>query len=335
MKDLFRGTAIRGLITRTRCLFPRLFLLLSLLLGWVHYTPQMQPQEQPKGMATGLGKEFTSETTRVNGITLHYVRGGEGSAVILIHGFPQDWFEYHAIMPRLARRFTVVAVDLRGVSGSTATEGGYDAANMAEDIYQLTKALKLERVYIVGHDIGGHVAYAFVRRYPDATRGAMILDTPVPGIEGWNEIQGDPKMWHVGFMQVPGLAEKLVTGRQADYFGYFFQFGKFTPGDVEHFVNAYRTEAQLHAVFEVYRAFPANAQFNQAQRGPNDVPLFWGAGDGSPFAKLLPKIAEGLRGNGCTQVETGLIRGAVHYVVEDQPEEVAALIERHASLHTK
>ena len=286
-------------------------------------------------MATGLGKEFTSETTRVNGITLHYVRGGEGSAVILIHGFPQDWFEYHAIMPRLARRFTVVAVDLRGVSGSTATEGGYDAANMAEDIYQLTKALKLERVYIVGHDIGGHVAYAFVRRYPDATRGAMILDTPVPGIEGWNEIQGDPKMWHVGFMQVPGLAEKLVTGRQADYFGYFFQFGKFTPGDVEHFVNAYRTEAQLHAVFEVYRAFPANAQFNQAQRGPNDVPLFWGAGDGSPFAKLLPKIAEGLRGNGCTQVETGLIRGAVHYVVEDQPEEVAALIERHASLHTK
>ncbi len=170
MKHLFRGTAIRRLITRTSCLFPRLFLVLSLLLGWVHYTPQMQAQEQPKAMATGLGKEFTSETTTVNGITLHYVRGGKGSAVILIHGFPQDWFEYHAIMPHLARRFTVVAVDLRGVGGSTATESGYDAANMAEDIYQLTKALKLERVYIVGHDIGGHVAYAFVRRYPDATR---------------------------------------------------------------------------------------------------------------------------------------------------------------------
>ncbi len=70
-------------------------------------------------------------------------------------------------------------------------------------------------MYIVGHDIGGHVAYAFVRRYPNAARGAMILDTPIPGIEGWNEIQGDPNMWHVHFMQVPGLAEKLVTGRQA------------------------------------------------------------------------------------------------------------------------
>jgi pimeloyl-ACP methyl ester carboxylesterase len=58
-----------------------------------------------------------------------------------------------------------------------------------------------------------------------------------------------------------------------------------------------------------------------------------GAGDGSPFAKLVPKIAEGLRAKGCSQVETGLIHGAVHYVVEDQPEEVANLIERYASLH--
>lgn len=74
---------------------------------------------------------------------------------MLIHGFPQDWFEYHAIMPRLAKQFTVIAVDLRGVGGSTATPDGYDAAHMAEDIHQLAAALKLERVYVVGHDIGG------------------------------------------------------------------------------------------------------------------------------------------------------------------------------------
>jgi len=74
-------------------------------------------------------------------------------------------------MPRLAKQFTVIAVDLRGVGGSTATPGGYDAANMAEDVHQLAAALKLGRVYIVGHDIGGMVVYAFVRRYPRATRG--------------------------------------------------------------------------------------------------------------------------------------------------------------------
>ena len=210
---------------------------------------------------------------------------GKGPPVVLIHGFPQDWFEYHAIMPRLAKRFTVIGVDLRGVGGSTATRGGYDAAKMAKDVYQLAVTLKLERTYSVGHGIGGMVAYAFVRLYPQAARGAMILDVPLTGIEGWDEIQGRPAMWHVRFMQVPGLA--------------------------------------------------ANAQFNAAQRGPNDVPLFLAAASESPFAGLVPKMADGLRANGCTHVETGLIPGGAHYVVEDQPEAVAGLIERHASPHSQ
>jgi len=63
--------------------------------------------------------------------------------------------------------------------------------------------------------------------------------------------------------------------------------------------------------------------------------LFLGAGDGSPFAKLVPKMAEGLRANGCAHVETGLITGSVHYLVEDQPDAVADLIEKYASLHSE
>lgn len=234
-------------------------------------------------------------------------------------------------MPQLAKHFTVIAVDLRGIGGSTATPGGYDAANMAEDIYQLTAALKLDNVYIVGHDIGGMVAYAFARRYARVTRGAMILDVALPGIKGWDEIQGHPALWHASFMQVPGLAEKLVTGRHADYLGYFFTFAQFTPSDAAHYVNAYADPEQLHAAFEMYRAFPANAEFNAVRRDPNDVPLFLAAGDQSPFATLVPKNAEGLRANGCTRVETGLIRGGVHYLFEDQPRELVGLIERYAS----
>jgi pimeloyl-ACP methyl ester carboxylesterase len=285
------------------------FVAQSVLAGCGILLSQAQAQEKTSALATGLGqelgKEFASENATVNGTRLHYVRGGKGPAIILIHGFPQDWFEYHAIMPRLAKRFTVIAVDLRGVGGSQATAGGYDAVNMAEDVYQLASALKLEHVYIVGHDIGGTVTYAFVRRYPQITRGAMILDVPIPGIAGWDEIQGHPSIWHVQFMQVPGLPEKLVAGRQADYLGYFFHFGKFTPSEVAHYVQAYSTTSQLHAAFEMYRAFPANAQFNAAQRGPNDVPLFLGAGDGSPFAKLVPKMAEGLRATAGPSLDTG------------------------------
>jgi len=181
-------------------------LVLYYLAGCGMVLSQYHTQGQTSPIVTGLDKEFLSVTATVNGITLHYVRGGKGPTVILIHGFPQDWFEYRPIMPRLAKQFTVIAVDLRGIGGSTATSGGYDAATMAEDVYQLVSKLKLEHVYVVGHDIGGHVAYAFFRRYPQLMRGAMILDTPIPGIEGWEEIQGAPFMWHMHFMQVPGLA---------------------------------------------------------------------------------------------------------------------------------
>jgi pimeloyl-ACP methyl ester carboxylesterase len=164
-------------------------------------------QSSPKQMADpaveALGGGFVSDTARVNGATLHYVRGGTGPAVILLHGFPEDWYAYHRIMPLLTRQFTVVAVDLRGLGGSMPTDGGYDAANMAEDIHQLAEHLHLERVYVVGHDIGGMVAYAFARLYPETSRGVMMLDAPLPGLGPWDAVKADPITWHINFQQTP------------------------------------------------------------------------------------------------------------------------------------
>jgi hypothetical protein len=98
------------------------------------------PAQQPIDPAEAeLGEGFISSTTDVNGTTLHYVRGGTGPAVILLHGFPQDLYEFHRVMPRLANMFTVIAVDLRGIGGSKATPGRYDAANLAKDIHQLAQ----------------------------------------------------------------------------------------------------------------------------------------------------------------------------------------------------
>jgi pimeloyl-ACP methyl ester carboxylesterase len=175
---------------------------------------QAEAQDRVSPLAMGLSKDFASSFATVNGTTLHYVRGGKGPPLILIHGFPQDWYEYHAIMPRLAKQFTVIAVDLRGIGGSTAAPGGYDAANLAEDVHQLATALKLQSVYVLGHDIGGPVAFAFALRHPDAARGVMILDAVLPGIAGWDEIMASPYTWHIGFMQAPGLPEQLVPGHQ-------------------------------------------------------------------------------------------------------------------------
>jgi alpha-beta hydrolase superfamily lysophospholipase len=89
---------------------------------------QPQPAEQHNHAAVAaLGPGFTSQTVHVNGTTIHYVRGGSGPEVLLLHGFPQDWYEWHHIMPRLSKRFTVVAADLRGIGGSEPTQDGYEA----------------------------------------------------------------------------------------------------------------------------------------------------------------------------------------------------------------
>ena len=161
---------------------PRKPLVVLVVAACVAIHGQVSPKQMADPAVVALGSGFVSDTARVNGATLHYVRGGAGPAVILLHGFPEDWYAYHRIMPQLAKQFTVVAVDLRGIGGSAATASGYDAANMAEDVHQLAEHLHLEHVYVVGHDIGGMVAYAFARRYPETSRGVMMLDAPLPGL---------------------------------------------------------------------------------------------------------------------------------------------------------
>jgi pimeloyl-ACP methyl ester carboxylesterase len=275
---------------------------------------------------------FTSATVRVNGTRLHYVRGGHGPAVILLHGFPEDWVEYRVVMPRLAKRFTVVAIDLPGIGKSAPANGGYDTPNVAAHVHALAESLKLERPYVVGHDLGAHVTYAYIRRFPESVRGAMILDVPMPGLAGSEEAGSG--MWHIGFMQVPGLAETLVPGRQAAFLDWFYDIGKFTPAERTYFIRAYQAP-QLHAAFEMYRALPNDAEWNAAQTAPNNVPLVVAVGEQFAFAKLLPRFVEGYRAKGMTHVEGARIPDAGHYVVTDNPDAVADLIEQHAGSGTR
>jgi pimeloyl-ACP methyl ester carboxylesterase len=170
------------------------------------------------------------------------------------------------------------------------------------------------------------VSYAYVRRFPASLRGAMILDVPVPGIAGWDEAVAD--LWHIGFIQAPGqLAEKLIEGRQAIYFEQDFATARFTPAQRAHYIEIYDAP-QLHAAFEIYRAFPRNAEFNASQTTPNPVPLFVAVGEKSPFAAYLSSFVEGYRAKGMTSVDGAVIPSASHFVVADNPDVVADLIER-------
>ena len=286
--------------------------------------------------AAGLGDAFVARRANVNRTTLHYVRGGTGPAVMLLHGFPQDWSVFRRIMPRLARAFTVVAVDLRGVGGSTATPSGYDAATLAQDIHELATHLGLERPYVAGHDNGGMVAYAFARLHPQSTRGVMILDVPIPGLEPWDQVKADPELWHFGFHQTPKVPEHLIAGREAVYFREVF-FNRLARNrdavsdeDLAHYVRSYAAPGQLRAGLEFYRAYPANERFNADQRGPIDVPIVLAGGEHS-LAPLHATVARSLREHGWRNVSVEVIANSGHQVIDEQPAAVADLLERYAS----
>jgi pimeloyl-ACP methyl ester carboxylesterase len=283
-----------------------------------------------------LGGDFVSGTAPANGTTIHYVRGGSGPALVLVHGFPQDWFEWRRLMPRLARSFTVIAVDLRGVGGSAAPALGYAAADLAEDVYQLLGALGVDRAHLVGHDIGGWVAYAFTRLHPQSTSTLLIMETPIPGIEPFQHLDIDVPLWHGAFHMIPDLPEALVAGRQAIYFRYFFDMGTNDNGvisdtDVEHYANAYGDPDHLRSAFEVYRALPANITFNAESTSAVDVPLLLVGGE-HVFGPVMPALAGNLRAqHNWTDVQVEILENGRHYLPEERPDDIAELIERHAA----
>lgn len=132
---------------------------------------------------TQFNQTFSHDTANVNGVQLHFVRGGSGEAVVLLHGFPQTWFEWHRIMPALAERYTVIAPDLRGMGASSKPPSGYDSRTVAEDVHQLVEHLGLQSVSVVGHDVGAPVAYAYAAAYRDEVTRLVVMEGAPSGMD--------------------------------------------------------------------------------------------------------------------------------------------------------
>ncbi|MFI1912708.1 alpha/beta fold hydrolase [Nocardia sp. NPDC020380] len=176
-------------------------------------------------LAASLPGGFTSRLAEVGGVRLHYVDGGAGAPLLLLGGWPQTWWQWHKVMPALAQRYRVIAVDLRGMGGSGKPAAGYDKKTMAADIRALVTHLGLASVSIAGHDIGAMVAYAYAANYPGATEKIALLDVPHPD-EGWPRFgllpeadqhvdsvieAGDRSfLWWFAFNQVQELPELLL-----------------------------------------------------------------------------------------------------------------------------
>ncbi|MEV8637641.1 alpha/beta hydrolase [Streptosporangium sp. NPDC051023] len=269
--------------------------------------------------------------------TLHVVETGDphGRPYLFLHGWPQSWRAWKDVMLLAAPEARAVAVDLPGVGESTATADGGSKHLTAARIHALIQALGLTDVTLVGHDGGGMVAYAYLRRYPQIAR-VVIMNTVIPGVEPWSDVLRNPYIWHFGLHNVPGLPETLVRGRQAEYFDYFYDIlsvdpSKIVPEARTAHAAAYRSDASLTAGFDLYRAFAQDARDNAASAaaGPVRTPLLYlrGQGEGGDIAAY----AAGFREAGVENLTSAVIPGAGHFAPEEAPAEVWRLISDFAA----
>lgn len=160
------------------------------------------------------------------GVRIHHVTAGEGErTIVLLHGFPQTWWEWRLVIPALVQAgFRVIAPDYRGAGQSWRPLSGYDKLTMAEDIHRLVReCLRVEEpIALIGHDIGLMVAYAYARVHRDAVSHLVIVDAPLPGSHVFDRLRSDPRVWHFAFHGARDVPEMLVAGRERAYLQAFF-----------------------------------------------------------------------------------------------------------------
>ena len=159
---------------------------------------------------------FSHHTTSVNGIQLHYVIGGHGDPVVLLHGWPETWYEWRHVMPALAKNYTVIAPDLRGLGDSSKPLSGYDGKTVAEDIHQLVTKLGFKTIFLVGHDIGTQVV-VFLRSCTSfGSKKISSHGAPDSWFYAFLDLKED--IWWFIFHQTPNVPEALVQGKELNIY---------------------------------------------------------------------------------------------------------------------
>lgn len=266
----------------------------------------------------------------VAGACVHAVTAGPPDApgLLLLHGWPESWATWRELIPLAAATHRVAAIDLPGIGGSAPdiTAGTVPGSKraIARIVHGAASALGLSDLTLVGHDIGGMVTYAYLRAYPQLPR-AVIMDVPIPGVDPWDDFIRAPFLWHFALHAVPGLPEQLVSGRQAAYFGYFYDLLAAKPGVPAAEVRreqaaAYTAPEALSAGFGWYRAFAGDVEDNAAAAAgpPTSTPLLYlrgGAERGSP----VDAYVRGLHQAGVTDVGPAVIDGAGHFPHQEAP----------------
>ena len=263
--------------------------------------------------------------TTPDGTAIYVRSAGSGPVVVLLHGYAETSDSWEPLATDLVADHTVIVPDLRGIGRSSRPPGGYDKKTQAGDIRAVVTALGHDRTSVVSHDIGIMVAYAYAALYPDKVERLVVMDAPIPGIAPWNEILGNPALWHFGFHGPD--AERLVEGRERIYLDRIWNDFSGDPGKPDDETRAfyaaqYAQPGAMRAGFAQFTAFAQDAADNKIfQQNKLKMPVLAIGGEksfGATEAAVMRNVAEDVR--------EAVITGAGHWLMEGSPAVTVALI---------
>jgi pimeloyl-ACP methyl ester carboxylesterase len=280
--------------------------------GLIALATTLPAQAQPKPFPA----DFRAQQIEVDGASLHVRVGGNGPAVVLLHGFGDTGDMWAPLATALARDHRVVVPDLRGMGLSSKPADGYDKKTQAGDIRAVLERLGIDKADVVGHDIGTMVAYAYAARYPDKTMRLVVMDAPVPGIPPWEQIVRQPALWHFDFGGTD--AERLVKGRERIYLDRFWNEFAGDPRKVDeatraHYAKLYARPGAMRASFAQFRAIRKDSEDNaESVKTKLTMPVLAIGGEKSFGANEAVVMR-----NAATNVTELVVPGAGHWLMEE------------------
>jgi len=251
--------------------------------------------------------------------------GGSGPVVLLIHGYAENSDSWAPLAADLMKDHTVVVPDLRGIGRSSKPAEGYDKKTQARDMRAVVTSLGFDKTFVVAHDIGNMVAYAYAAVYPDKVERLVVMDAPIPGIEPWSEILLNPGVWHFNFHGPD--AERLVAGRERIYFDRIWNDFTADPSKPDEatrnfFTASYAQPGGMRAGFAQFTAFSQDAKDNKVfEQTKLTMPVMAVGGEKS-FGPLQAVIMR----HAATNVQEEVVPGSGHWLMEERPEYTVALV---------
>ena len=272
----------------------------------------------------GVGHEWVS----AGGLRVHVAVAGPEDAepVLMLHGWPQHWYEWRGLVPRMSHRYRLLMPDLRGLGWSEVTKGGYEKDNLARDQIALLDALGIDRVKLIGHDWGGYAGFLMCLFAPERVERYVATNIvhpwPRAGARGWLNA------WRIAYQlpmlapilgprvtRIPGFVKLILNGAKK---------GVFTEDELEAFEAPLREPERAKATAGYYRSFQRR-DLPKLVRGHwrryrLHVPtlMLFGTGD---FA-IQPAALQGYEQH-ADDMRLEMVEGTGHFIVDARPDVVA------------